>query len=148
MPTVVVDVYDNQVLIERCERVLRRLPDGAPGVSFRGVVYPLRDHSRVDLQDAWAYEMHCPVARSLPTGWPTGRPHSSGVSWCLESGGYAPYLFLNCTRQRQRRSEERSRRMTFPSGNSAKAFERPKTGFSIIGSSGWTRRTQERSMQP
>ncbi|TCZ51316.1 hypothetical protein [Roseicella aquatilis] len=42
-------VFDGETLVQRCPCTLRDLPDGRPGVVWRGVVYPLLPGDRIDV---------------------------------------------------------------------------------------------------
>jgi hypothetical protein len=70
-------VFDREALVQRCACTTRNLPDGRPGVVWRGVVYPLLLGDRIDVgaagPDVGAEQMFAVLA-------------ADGATWVLVQG--------------------------------------------------------------
>lgn len=79
--------------VDRVERLPRRMPDGAIGVEFMGLVYPLVRAGHASLDGRWCYASEAPICLEFPEL----PPDQERRFWTLESSGTRPYLFIDGT---------------------------------------------------
>lgn len=81
---------EGQVL-DRVERLPRRMPDGSIGVEYMGVVYPLSRAGRAAVDGRWCYPSEAPICLETPD-LPVDAERRF---WTLERSGTRPYLFID-----------------------------------------------------
>lgn len=81
---------EGQVL-DRIERLPRRMPDGSIGVEYMGLVYPLAPAGRTSIDGRWCYPSEAPICLE-PPDLPV---EMGGTFWTMDRSGTRPYLFVN-----------------------------------------------------
>lgn len=77
--------------VDRVERLPRRMPDGAIGVEYMGLVYPIARAGRAALDGRWCYPSEAPICLEAPD-----LPLDKGRRfWTLDRSGTRPYLFID-----------------------------------------------------
>ncbi|NJR77519.1 hypothetical protein [Sphingomonas corticis] len=78
-------------VVDRIDRLPRRMPDGSIGVEYMGLVYPLARAGRAAMDGRWCYPSEAPICLEAPElSIGTGR-----TFWTLDRSGTRPYLFVN-----------------------------------------------------
>ncbi len=78
-------------VVDRVERLPRRMPDGSIGVEYMGLVYPLARAGRAALDGRWSYPSEAPICLDAPD-LPLDDERRF---WTLERSGTRPYLFID-----------------------------------------------------
>ncbi|RSU52495.1 hypothetical protein [Sphingobium yanoikuyae] len=78
-------------VVDKVERLPRRMPDGSIGVEYMGLVYPIARAGRASLDGRWCYSSEAPICLDE-----LDEPLDDDKRfWTIDRSGTRPYIFIN-----------------------------------------------------